>query len=152
MLILAACNPTVPNTEATLTDSPATIEPFSGNYNGWKFFTARHIIHRLLATGKELWATTASGVIRWDLENGKQRIYVTQDGLGSNIAREIIRDSRGNIWVTCYTGGVSRFDGSAWQVMMVADGLPEGRVSVVVNDDKGNLWFGTHGGVSYYSK
>lgn len=113
-------------------------------------FNTYKTILGLETSGNELWATTSSGVIRWDLTSGNQRKYTTRDGLGSNSTREIIRDSRGNIWVTCNNSGVSRFDGEHWDTFNVKNGLcSDGTISIAA-DKKGGVWVSAYWGVSYF--
>jgi ligand-binding sensor domain-containing protein len=113
-------------------------------------FTSGNKILDLLATANELWATTSGGIIRWNLENGNNLKYTAQDGLGSNNAREIIRDSQGNIWVTCYVSGVSRFDGDKWDSFNVKNGLCSSDTITLAADKKGGIWVSAFWGVSYF--
>jgi ligand-binding sensor domain-containing protein len=129
---------------------PVTAEPSSIHNNGWKSFTTRDAILGLVTTGNKLWATTSGGVIQWDLENGKERKYATQDGLASDQVRKIIRDSQGNIWVTCYVSGVSRFNGEKWDSFNVKNGLCSDDTIALASDRKGGVWVSAYWGVSYF--
>ncbi|MDD5537392.1 MAG: hypothetical protein PHF12_00320 [Candidatus Omnitrophica bacterium] len=115
-----------------------------------KSFTTEDAVLGLVATANELWATTSSGVIRWDLENGSQRKYTMQDGLASDNARKIIRDSRGSIWVTCYVSGVSRFDGNKWDSFTVKNGLCSNETITLAADKSGGVWVSAYWGVSCF--
>jgi ligand-binding sensor domain-containing protein len=145
-LIFTSC---APDTETTLT-KPVTTGSSSSNNTAGKSFTTGDAILGLVATGNDLWATTSSGVICWNLENGKERKYTTQDGLGSDKTREIIRDSQGNIWVTCYVNGVSRFNGDKWESFTVKNGLCSNETITLAADKKGGVWVSAYWGVSYF--
>jgi len=104
----------------------------------------------LLIAGDEMWVGTIGGVVRCDLNNGTIQKYTVRDGLGSNVARTLARDSRGNIWVTGYLAGVSRFDSTKWQNFTVQDGLISNEVITVEADMQGGVWVSAYWGVSYY--
>jgi ligand-binding sensor domain-containing protein len=97
-----------------------------------------------------MWVGTIGGVVRCDLKTGTTQKYTIRDGLGSNVARKLARDSRGNIWVTGYLAGVSRFDGTKWQNFTVQDGLISNEVITVEADRQGGVWVSAYWGVSYY--
>ena len=48
-------------------------------------------------------------------------------GLAENTVQAIVQDGAGGLWVGT-RGGLSRFDGAAWQTMTVAEGLPDNDV------------------------
>ena len=104
----------------------------------------------LLCTGGEIWAGTSHGVYRCDLETGEMERYTISDGLGNNAVRNITSDSNGNIWVTCYTDGVCKFDGTEWQLFTVNDGLISNEVITLVADKHDGIWVSAYWGVSYY--
>jgi len=124
-----------------------TAEPESGK---WQTFSSDEQVLNLLADGNDLWATTPGGVIRWDTESGEQHRYTEKDGLNSGNTRKIIRDSNGNIWVTCYVSGVSRFDGSKWNGFTVKNGLCSNDTIALAADKKGGVWVSAYWGVSYF--
>jgi ligand-binding sensor domain-containing protein len=116
----------------------------------WQTLSTDNTVLDMLMDGSELWAATSGGVIRWDLETGSWRIYTMRDGLVSNNTREITRDSRGNIWVTCYTNGISRFDGEKWENFSVKNGLCSDEVITLAADKTGGVWVSAYWGVSYF--
>lgn len=141
---LTACNTLVSDTGISTTDT------LDNHDNLPRFFATEKPVLDLLADANELWATTPGGVIRWDLQDGSQCKYTTQDGLGNNNVREIIRDSQGNIWVTYYASGVSRFDGNKWDSFTVKNGLCSDAVITLAADNKGGVWVSAYWGVSYF--
>ena len=144
LLVLTSCNFVLPDTEFISTESPNNTDSIPGE------FATENPILDLLVEGNELWATTPEGVILWNLQDGSQRKYTIQDGLNSNNVRKIIRDSQGNIWVSCYTSGVSRFDGNKWESFTVINGLCSDDVITLASDSKGGVWVSAYWGVSYF--
>jgi len=136
----------IPN-EVRSQEASSTNESSSSNES---VFTTEETVLGLVASGNELWAATSGGVIRWDLQDGSQRKYTVQDGLGSNAVREIIQDSQGNIWVTCYVSGVSRFDGNQWETFNVSNGLCSNETITLAADKQGGVWVSAYWGVSYF--
>ena len=51
------------------------------------------------------------------------KTYTTADGLGSSFINDLMRDSRGFLWV-CTRDGLSRFDGSRFVIYQVGDNGP----------------------------
>ncbi|MCY3735986.1 MAG: sigma 54-interacting transcriptional regulator [Gemmatimonadaceae bacterium] len=74
------------------------------------------------------------------------RQYTLQDGLAGMLIEDLFQDRRGLLWVATADGGVSRFDGEAFENFGLSDGLPSLTVMTIVEDAGGQLWFGTLGG------
>jgi len=113
-------------------------------------FSTGDSIWDLLFAGNEMWVGTIGGVVRCDLKKGTTQKYTVRDGLGSNVARKLARDTRGNIWVTGYLAGVSCFDGTNWHNFTVSDGLISDDVITLEADRQGGVWVSGYWGVSYY--
>lgn len=64
-------------------------------------------------------------------------------GLEGSYVRAIVEDSRGNIWLGSYYGGVSRYDGTTFVTYGEEEGLSNG-VYAIVEDRNGNMWFATN--------
>ena len=56
----------------------------------------------------------------------------------------------GMVWAGTWGGGVSGFDGKAWNNFTTKDGLAGNIVYSIAKDAKGVIWFGTNNGVSRY--
>jgi ligand-binding sensor domain-containing protein len=64
------------------------------------------------------------------------------------ITRNIIQDSKGNIWIAAFDG-IFRYDGKSFT--NITSKVSSARFFSVLEDRKGNFWFGTIGsGVYYY--
>jgi hypothetical protein len=82
---------------------------------------------------------------------GQFKNYTSEDGLAADIIRSVLIDSRGDLWIGTFGGGVSRFDGSEFKNFTVDHGLPNQAIVRIFEDSKGNLWFASNtGGVSKY--
>ena len=57
-------------------------------------------------------------------------------------------DRDGVVWTGTWGGGLSRFDGKAWQHYTVAEGLPGNHVFMLHLDPQGRLWAGTNNGLA----
>ena len=62
----------------------------------------------------------------------------------------IFVDSRGAVWFSDRTTGVTRFDGENWKLFSSEDGLAEGGVTAITEDKDGNLWFGGMKGITCF--
>ena len=142
-----ACAPTDTNAETESTGSPQTTLPSAGVPRA---FTMEGPVIGLAVRGNGLWTTTPAGVVRWDLEDGSHRTYTVQDGLAGNDVREIVVDSQGNVWVTAYLSGVSRFDGRKWESFSVKNGLCSDDTISLAADNKGGVWVSAYWGVSHF--
>lgn len=62
-------------------------------------------------------------------------------GLPSNTVKAIAHDDQGGTWVGT-DWGLTRFDGSSWEVLQTQDGLPENDVRALAVDGQGRVWIG----------
>jgi ligand-binding sensor domain-containing protein len=131
-------------------DGDAVSDKQNPGSNAPAAFSIGDPIWDLLIAGNEMWVGTIGGVVRCDLNKGTIQKYTVRDGLGSNVARTLARDSRGNIWATGYLAGVSRFDGTKWQNFTVQDGLISNDVITIEADTQGGVWVSAYWGVSYF--
>jgi ligand-binding sensor domain-containing protein/two-component sensor histidine kinase len=75
------------------------------------------------------------------------KTYTVSDGLGADLVRNILQDSRGFLWF-CTSGGLSRFDGYQFLTYGTKDGLPYPAVTCLLETRAGHYWVGTSRGVS----
>ncbi len=66
----------------------------------------------------------------------------------------MFRDSKGRIWVSGYTRGISMFDGSKWQSFSLSNGLASNAYAKFYEDSEGNIWVihNTEACISKFSK
>jgi len=82
---------------------------------------------------------------------GQFKNYTSEDGLAADMILSVLIDSRGDLWIGTFGGGVSRFDGLEFKNFTVDHGLPNEAIVRIFEDSKGNLWFASNtGGVSKY--
>lgn len=72
-------------------------------------------------------------------------------GLKTNNIFPMIQDKAGNIWISTWEAGVSKYDGSSFTHYTTKQGLSNDNVWSMLEDSKGNIWFGTlRGGLNKY--
>jgi ligand-binding sensor domain-containing protein len=67
-------------------------------------------------------------------------------GLKANNIFPMIQDKAGNIWISTWEGGVSKYDGRSFTHYTKAQGLSSDNVWSLLEDRNGNIWIGTIGG------
>ncbi|TAK07305.1 MAG: hypothetical protein EPO39_06885 [Candidatus Manganitrophaceae bacterium] len=82
-------------------------------WTGWQI--GEVVIRALAIRGEEVWIGTSNGLIRFNRKTESHQIYNTKSGLLSNVVVSIQFDPKGNAWIGTYGGGLSRFDGNAWE-------------------------------------
>lgn len=70
--------------------------------------------------------------------------YTPKDGLAQSQVRSIAQDAEGYLWFGTL-GGVSRFDGHAFQNHALQEGLPDAQVNAVLCARDGTVWLGAGG-------
>lgn len=73
----------------------------------------------------------------------KLRIYDALDGLASNWVSTINEDSKGNIWVGTWGGGVSKIYDDKLLIINKDQGLRDNHIRCIKEDREGNVLFGT---------
>lgn len=72
-----------------------------------KSYNTSHVCNTLyIDASKRLWVGTEDGLLLYDLQTGKQRMFYTSDGLVNNSIRSITQTSDGHIWLST-AGGIS---------------------------------------------
>lgn len=80
------------------------------------------------------------------------RYYSLENGLAQSQVLSICQDSRGNIWLGTYGGGLNRFDGISFALYTISNGLQSNTITAIFEDSKKNIWVGTsNGGVCRYN-
>jgi streptogramin lyase len=103
----------------------------------------------------DLWISQlGGGLARFDKATGKSEIFTTADGLSNNTCYGILKDSKGNLWIST-NHGISRFDPKTQQFRTFgpSDGLKidEFNSDATFQATDGEMYFGGMGGVvSFY--
>ena len=96
-----------------------------------------------------LWiGTWAGGLSRYDGKSFKN-FTVEKDDLVHNTVRALAADPRGVLWVGT-DGGLSRYDGFAFQSLLLRDGLASSSVKSLLVDGTG-AWIGGDSGLTRFS-
>lgn len=109
----------------------------------------------ILGDNNDLWLSQlGGGLVNFDKNLGNYRIYTTADGLSNNTCYGLLKDSKGNIWIST-NNGISRFNPKIGQFRVFGpeDGL---KIDEFNSDNTylapdGEMFFGGMGGVvSFY--
>jgi len=101
------------------------------------------------------WVGTEGGLSRLDKKSGKYKHYKydpnDDQSLASNSVYAIMKDSKGNLWIGTWSGGLHRYNYKTDNfTRYLPDGTPGAigseNVFSICEDSKENLWIGTVGG------
>lgn len=76
--------------------------------------------------------------------------FTVGSGLPNNWIYDLFQDSKGNVWVGTWGGGLARFDGKAWTTLTTRDGLASNAVTCFAEDKDGRIWIATDGGLNVF--
>lgn len=97
-----------------------------------------------------LWLATSHGAVRYDGE--RPRTYTRkEDGFLVDNVRDVIEDSRGNIWFATRGGGAVRYDGETFHSRTTKNGWAHNNISKILESSEKDIWFATEGGVTQYT-
>ena len=95
---------------------------------------------------KNFWiGTRGLGLIKYNAENGKSRIYTEQNGLPNNVVYGILQDDRGYLWIST-NWGLSKFNPDTENFINydVRDGLQSNEFNSngILKSSSGKMYFG----------
>ena len=96
-----------------------------------------------------LWLVTSRGVVHYD--GKKLTTYTTKDGFLVDNVRDVMEDSRGNIWFATRGGGTVRYDGETFYTLTTKDGLAHNNIWKLYESTNQDIWFATEGGATQYT-
>jgi signal transduction histidine kinase/ligand-binding sensor domain-containing protein len=114
-----------------------------------------NLVNAFFEEEKYLWIGTEGGLDRLDKKTGKFSHYHYDSdnprSLASNAVYALLKDSKGNLWVGTYSGGLHRYNYQTDDfTRYVPDGKPGSLGSTTIfsicEDAHGNLWIGTDTG------
>ncbi len=78
--------------------------------------------------------------------------YSLEQGLQQSQVWDIQQDQRGELWLSLFVGGISRFDGTTFERFLqgVDESERTNQIQTVFEDQTGILWFGTRNGLLRY--
>lgn len=116
----------------------------------WASFTAPYTVHAAVLKDGLLWAASDGGAVVWDWQMGTAAKFTTEHGLAENVVTAVAAGPSGALWFGTQSGGVSRFDGLAWQTFSRADGLPSSHINDLAITADGYVWAATANGIGQY--
>jgi signal transduction histidine kinase/ligand-binding sensor domain-containing protein/ActR/RegA family two-component response regulator len=114
-----------------------------------------NLVNAIYEEDKYLWIGTEMGLDRYDKKTGlvKHFYYNPDDpsSIGANAIYCIYKDSRGNLWVGSWNGGLSLYNYGTENFTNFKPANRTGAISnanvfAICEDRRGNLWIGTIGG------
>jgi signal transduction histidine kinase/ligand-binding sensor domain-containing protein len=81
--------------------------------------------------------------------NTSYNSYNSRQGLKSNIVATLYNDSKGNIWIGTWGGGVDIFNGQTFSNYSKLQGISNSVIQIV-EDNNGNMWFSTSNGLNIF--
>ena len=118
--------------------------PLAGH---WETLANGDRINRAVADGDTVWvAAEAGGVVRWDLAHGTYRQFLSpQDGLPSNIVRDVVVMPDGTVWAATRMG-LGRLPAGAEYFETInpdtSPGMPARFATALAPRPDGKLWAG----------
>jgi ligand-binding sensor domain-containing protein len=77
----------------------------------------------------------------------KTEMLTAKDGIAGSNLFITYQDSFGFLWVSAYTGGLSRYDGRSFVNYGINDGIPNMAIDAIFMDSYKRLWIGTRSGI-----
>jgi ligand-binding sensor domain-containing protein/AraC-like DNA-binding protein len=90
-----------------------------------------------------LWIGSSMGLTSYDYRENRFNTFTRTDGFSGDLTRRIIKDLKGNLWISLWDGYVSRFSDGKFTEFNAAHGLMGKRINAIVENKKGNLLFAT---------
>src|SRR5262249_8623165 len=92
--------------------------------------------------------STTGGVRR--LAGGTSRVALSLPASGRGLAREMLRDRDGGLWVATVGRGLAHIHQGRTEVFSQSDGLTGDTVTSLFEDREGNIWVSTIGGLDRF--
>ncbi len=110
---------------------------------------ANEVINAVYEDDSVVWIGSDDGLASF--RNGIFENYQLGRRSAGNRIRDILRDSRGRLWLCTYYGLVQFESGRTLRRITTVQGLSSNNTRRIVEDSKGNLWVGTANGLNRIS-
>lgn len=114
---------------------------------GWtRYGNINYIFDLAFAPDGSLWASTAGGLVHWQLEAGT---YVRHRMYTGDVVVPLVVAPDGKLWIGT-EHGLGCYDGMVWQTYAAAEGAVQGAILALAVTRDGVVWAGTEAGVTRY--
>ena len=105
-------------------------------------------IQSISKVGGKIWVTSDGGLDVLDLKLGIAEHSGKKEGLLTDTTYGVIKDTRGNVWITGPSQGIELIDSAQTLIRSVSSGigLSDNVVTAVKEDHQGRIWIATQGG------
>ncbi len=105
-------------------------------------------IQSMSKVGGKIWVTSDGGLDVLDLKLGIAEHSGKKEGLLTDTTYGVIKDTRGNVWITGPSQGIELIDSAQTLIRSVSSGigLSDNVVTAVKEDHQGRIWIATQGG------
>lgn len=99
----------------------------------------------LVATHGDFWISSQQGAVH--IENGKEHLFTTKNGLAQNHISALAEDREGNIWLGLYGHGLYQLIGDDFRQIDKAIGIIDNTVQAITSFEN-DVWVGTPSGLT----
>lgn len=93
--------------------------------------------------GDQWFGSYNGGLYQYQIKTGDLKIYDVLDGLASNWISAIKEDSKNNLWIGTWGGGISKIYEGKILTINKASGLRDNHIRCMIEDREGNILIGT---------
>lgn len=130
-------------------DNPYELDPENVKYEQYKGKRlSDRVITGMVTNDGKVFFITDTGIKIYNKEENSFDGYNPEDLVTYFAFTSIHEDSRGDIWLGTYHGGLYRYlkDQKKFKIYDARDGLANNWISTISEDSEGNVWVGTWGG------
>lgn len=95
-----------------------------------------------------IWAGTLQGIIKIKKDRKSIQELSEENGLVSNVINCIYKDRSGNLWLSTYRGGLTKYRDGKFTVFTETHGLASNSIYCIYEDEQGVLWIGSNNGLT----
>lgn len=134
-------------------NSKQLIHHYHDQGQGEYFLPSNEIFHMHLDQEGNRWLGTRNGLLFWDSQTNKKRLFNRNDGLSNDVIYAVYEDRNNTLWLSS-DYGIMSFDKETFdiQTYLPKDGIPHeefNRISHFQEDD-GTIYFGGLNGVTAF--
>ncbi len=107
---------------------------------------ARNIRTIFIENEKQFWFCSSDGLVKYNPQTEKFKIYTEKDGLPDRSVMNIIKDKQGKYWVGT-TNGLTVYDKNRFTNIQVPGNFSSNNINFLELDKYDNLWIGTNYGL-----